>query len=187
MDRSNQLVNEYFDWLVDIVCHKRFAKEISYKKLLTHLHETKYSWRLKKDKDRNEDGRNLRWRFAQERDNKRARIMDYELDHELGSQCSVLEMIIALAVRCEETIMDDTSYGDRTGQWFWGMITNLGLGSMTDIDYDKDYVNGVLKKFLDNKYESSGEGGLFTIKNCDCDLRKINIWTTLCWHGESVR
>ena len=85
MDRSNQLVNEYFDWLIDIVCHKRFAKEISYKKLLTHLHETKYSWRLKKDKDRNEDGRNLRWRFAQERDNKRARIMDYELDHERGS------------------------------------------------------------------------------------------------------
>ena len=33
--------------------------------------------------------------------------------------CSVLEMMIALAIRCEEHIMDDPDVGNRTGQWFW--------------------------------------------------------------------
>lgn len=42
--------------------------------------------------------------------------------------CSVLEMIIALAIRLEEHIMDDPDIGNRTGQWFWDMIVSLGLG-----------------------------------------------------------
>ena len=41
-------------------------------------------------------------------------------------------MMIALAIRCEEHIMDDPDAGDRTGQWFWSMLVSLGLGSMDE-------------------------------------------------------
>ena len=93
--------------------------------------------------------------------------------------------MIALAIRCEENIMDDTSYGDRTAQWFWGMITSLGLGDQTDSRIDYIYVDDVIKRFLDRDYEPNGKGGLFTIKNCRQDLRKVEIWYQLCWYLDS--
>jgi hypothetical protein len=105
---------------------------------------------------------------------------------ELNGPCTVLEMMIALAIRCEETIMDDFDVGNRTGQWFWGMVTNLGLGSMTDIRYDERYIDDVLTRFLNREYEPDGKGGLFTIRRCDRDLRKVEIWYQLCWYLDSM-
>ena len=104
----------------------------------------------------------------------------------LEGRCSVLEMLIALAIRCEETIMDNPAVGDRTGQWFWGMITNLGLGSMIDYNYNREYVEDVVARFIDNDYEPNGRGGLFTIKNCNCDLRDVEIWKQLCWYLDDL-
>ena len=178
----DQIINEYFNWLLDFACGKRFARGISYKKLLMHLHNSEYRWYFQEDENRAHDGIYLRWRFACDTGRERS----LEIDEYLDGPCSILEMIIALAIRCEETIMDDTRVGDRTGQWFWGMITSLGLGHMTDDNYSKDYVNFVINRFLRNKYESNGKGGLFTIKNCEDDLRSVGIWCQLCWYLDSL-
>jgi hypothetical protein len=91
-------------------------------------------------------------------------------------------MMVALSVRCEETIMDDPRIGDRTGQWFWGMISSLGLGSMMDNQFDKEYVDSVIDRFLKREYEPNGKGGLFTIKRCRYDLRSVEIWYQMCWY-----
>ena len=82
--------------------------------------------------------------------------------------------------------MDDPGVGDRTGQWFWGMIVNLGLGSMTDGRYDRRFVEGVLNRFLNREYEPDGRGGLFRIKHCNRDLRTVEIWYQLCWYLDSI-
>lgn len=104
----------------------------------------------------------------------------------LDGPCSILEMMIALAIRCEETIMDDTSRGDRTSQWFWEMIVSLGLGSMSDDRFAPDIVDDILDRFLNREYEPNGKGGLFTIKNCEYDLRDVEIWYQLCWYLDSI-
>jgi hypothetical protein len=104
----------------------------------------------------------------------------------LDGPCTVLEMMIALANRCEETIMDDPDIGDRTGQWFWGMITNMGLGSMSDDRYDRRYVEYVITRLLDREYEPDGTGGLFTVRDCDRDMRDVEIWYQLCWYLDSI-
>ena len=91
-------------------------------------------------------------------------------------------MMVALAVRCEETIMDDTRYGDRTGQWFWEMMTNLGIGNMFDERFDAEFVEEKVSIFLDREYAPNGKGGLFYIKGCQDDLRDVEIWTQLCWY-----
>jgi hypothetical protein len=104
----------------------------------------------------------------------------------LDGPCSVLEMMIALAIRCEETIMDDPDIGDRTRQWFWGMIINLGLGGMTDANFDPDFVDDSVLRFLNRDYEPDGRGGLFTIRNCHRDLRDVEIWYQLCWYLDSI-
>lgn len=172
--------NEYFNWLYDKACGDRYPDEISYRKLLMQLHNTEFTYLLKKDENRAADGINLRHRFAD----------DYtaidEADSYLTEPCSVLEMILALAIRCEETIMDDPAYGDRATQWFWGMITNLGLGSMSDNNYDKRFVASVLKRFLNRDYEPNGRGGLFYVRNCEYDLRDIEIWVQLCWYLDTI-
>ena len=100
----------------------------------------------------------------------------------LDGPCSVLEMLIALAVRCEETIMDDPRYGDRTSQWFWTMMSNLGLNHMTDDVYNQEYITDRIYDFMERRYEPDGLGGLFYIKGCKDDLRDVEIWIQLCWY-----
>lgn len=179
MTLKDRIQNEYFEWMFDMVCGIRYSKEISYMKLLSHLHNTKFVYSVPMDENRAADGVSLRYRFAYERDDLASEVY-------LEGPCSVLEMMIALVMRCEEDIMDDPHVGNRIPQWFWGMITNLGLGSMTDAMYDKDFVNEKLLIFLNREYEPDGRGGLFRIKNCDRDLRTVEIWHQLCWYLDSI-
>ena len=169
------VTNKYFDWLCEIVCEDRFSTQISYKKLLTFLYETDFRYSILKDQNRAEDGMDLRYRFSRQ-----TGIEDAELY--LDGNCSVLEMMIALAIRCEETLMDDPTRGNRTGQWFWGMIANLGLGSVTDSQFDNRQVREVISRFLDREYAPDGKGGLFYIPGCSDDLRNVEIWSQLCWY-----
>lgn len=180
MTYRDEIANEYFEWMYHIVCDGRYSKKISYRKLLMHLHNTEFIYCVPRDENRAYDGTDLRYRFTflNSYDDNDARAIE--------GPCSVLEMMIALAIRCEENIMDDPDIGDRTGQWFWGMITNLGLSSMTDIRYDKRYVNEVLDRFLYREYESDGRGGLFTVRNCHTDLRTVEIWYQMCWYLDNI-
>lgn len=178
-----EICEEYFGWLYDLVCGNRYSQQISYRKLLTHLHDTEFRYYLPKDENRAYDGTDLRWRYIQEID---CEDNYKEIMAELDKPCSVLEMMIALALRCEETIMDDPRIGDRTRQWFWDMVTSLGLGSMLDDRYDPDYVDSVMDRFLDRNYEPNGKGGLFTIRRCEYDLRTVEIWRQLLWYLDSI-
>ena len=179
----DRIINEYFEWLYNLTCRARYSRHISYRRLLMRLHGIEFTYSHPNDQNRADDGMNMRYRFTLENNyqNSVNQILDI-----LDGPCSVLEMMVALAIRCEETIMDDTDVGDRTGQWFWGMITNLGLGSMTDIRYDERYTDDVLTRFLNREYEPDGTGGLFTIRRCDRDLRKVEIWFQLCWYLDSM-
>lgn len=174
-DRIN---NDYFEWLCESVDSKRFSKRVSYRKLLMHLHNIEFTWFIPHDDNRADDGIKLRRRFALDRN-------DLELVDYILGPCSVLEMMVALAIRCE-TIMDDTMMGNRTGQWFWEMIRNLDLSSMKDDNFDLDYVDDVIARLLDREYEPDGRGGLFTVKHCDHDMRTVEIWCQLSWYLDSI-
>lgn len=182
MKRTDVLKNEYFTWLVDLVCKGRYDRGVSFRKLLVHLHDTEFRYLLLRDENRAEAGIDLRRRFA-------FGILGYsdlhEITDELRGPCSVLEMMVALAIKCED-LMDDTRVGDRTAQWFWNMIVNLGLGSFTDDRYNKRVVTDILDTFLDRKYAPDGRGGLFTIRDCDDDLRQVEIWCQLTWYLDSI-
>ena len=173
---------DYFEWLYNLACGIRYSKHISYRTLLAHLHTTRFEWVIPRDKNRADEGIDLRYRFALVSDYSES--VDDILDA-LEGPCSILEMMVALAIHAED-IMDDAEYGDRTGQWFWSMIISLGLGSMTDDRYDTQYVDSVIDIFLNREYEPNGKGGLFTIRNCDRDLTTVEIWHQLCWYLNSI-
>lgn len=171
--------DEYFNWLFELVYEGRYTAPGPYSKLLTHLHDTEFRYSIPNDQNRAEDGVDLRWRFVCDKDC-RSRY-PY-----LAGPCSMLEMLVALAIRCEESIMDEAHMGDRTAQWFWGMIVNLGLGPMVDYHYDAKEVDQCINRFLNREYSPDGRGGLFTIRGCDRDLRTVEIWYQLCWYLDSI-
>ena len=176
---QDSVCNKYFEWLYALVCGKRYSKLISYKKLLMFLHSTEFTHLIPNDQNRSADGVDLRYRFSTSE--VREESSDFIADCLCGP-CSVFEMMVALSLRCEESIMDDPQIGDRTGQWFWGMIVNLGLGCMNDNRFNKSLVTQALITFLNRDYEADGAGGLFTIKHSEVDLRTVEIWYQMCWY-----
>ena len=178
----NQIRDEYFGWLFDLACENRYSAQVSFKKLLSHLHNIEFTYSIPNDHNRAEDGISLRYRFAitEGYENMTSEVIDI-----LDAPCSVLEMMVALSIRCEDW-MDDTAYGNRTSQWFWEMIVNLGLGSMTDKRFDERLVNDALERLLSRRYSPDGRGGLFWIRRCDCDLRTVEIWRQMCWYLDSI-
>lgn len=180
---KEQLSKEYFTWLLDLIYTGRYAPSTSYMKLLIKLHEVEFVPILRRDGNRAMDGVCLRRRFAfQEGYEEQIDIVEQTLD----GPCSMLEMIVALAIRCEETIMDDPRVGDRTRQWFWGMLSSMGLKPMVDIYYDEDQVDAIINRFISREYQSNGVGGLFTIRNSPEDLRKVEIWCQMCWYLDTL-
>lgn len=176
------LAERYFRWLCSLVCVRQRLNESSYSKLFRLLHSIDFQVLIGMDENRAEDGIELRYRFGNENGCEQAMIASLIDIY----PCSVLEMIIALALRCEEDIMDNPQKGNRIGKWFWVMMRNLGLESMDDEKYDDGYCRSVVHRFLNREYGRDGTGGLFVIKNCKYDLRQTEIWHQMCWYLDSI-
>lgn len=168
----NNLKKLYFEWL----CSKIQGTK-SYSKLLSYLIDTEFEYLIPLDGNRYEDGINLRYIYGEETGCSQAMIA-CELD---TNKCSMLEMMVALSIRCEEHIMSNDEFGDRTGTWFWSMIKNLGLHTMTNQFFDKKKADLIIERFTNHEYSENGEGGLFTV-NCGRDLRSEEIWYQMNWY-----
>lgn len=157
----------YFNWLCKIITLPK-----PYKELLSYLHKTEFTFILPMDENRCADGVDLRYRFGDEH-NIEGPVIASCLD---DRPCSILEMMVALCLRCEENIMEDPNLGPNPGRWFWMMIRNLGLIQMYDGNFDLEYVNGTVWRFLNREYDSDGSGGLVYIPCCKFDMRQTEIW-----------
>jgi hypothetical protein len=85
-------------------------------------------------------------------------------------------MMVALAVRIEDHIMYDPDKGDRQSKWFWVMFENLGLKSMTNSRFDKDYILDVVDRLNYREYEPDGTGGLFIAHDPTKNMLEEEIW-----------
>lgn len=179
---KDELINEYFEWMVKKTCGNKCSQERAYRKLLRHLHKIEFTYTIDMDENREQDGIDLRYRFGYELEYPDAMIASYLDD----GPCSVLEMMVALAMRCEENIMDNPEIGDRLGQWFWNMIASLRLWSMTDERFNVEYVDNAIAKFLYREYDRNGVGGLFTLERPRRDLRSVEIWYQMCWYLDEI-
>lgn len=176
----NTIERDYFRWLCDKVIDDN--SNIKYDKLMSHLYDVIFVPIIDMDDNRAEDGKGLRRRFELETNIDRYLIIDTFI----GRKCSILEMMIALSIRCEESIMTDDEFGDRTGEWFWNMIVSLGLGTMNDSRFDSKYVDVILNTFIGRQYKRNGEGGLFTIDGLKKDMRNAEIWYQMMWYLDNM-
>lgn len=154
-----------------------------YRDLLEELHDIEFYPVIPMDENRAEDGINLRYRFGREQN-----YADYQVAAWIDNRpCSVLEMMAALAIRFEESVMYDPDYDDRAHVWFSEMLDSLCLINQTDENFDADYVRSVIQDFLDRHYNRNGKGGLFTTKNKRIDMRSVEIWYQMhIWAKENT-
>ena len=181
MEPNNLIEEDYFEWLYDMVVDESESK-LSYRKLLKRMFHIDFVSMIAIDENRANDGIALRYKFGEKRG-----LYKHQVEHYIDRRpCSLLEMMIALSIRLETQIMDDPIFGDRTGQWFWNMLVSLGLGSMTDDNYDTHHVEDTICDFLHRNYSPDGKGGLFTIEGCKHDLRNVDIWYQAMWYLDTV-
>ena len=174
---KRDLKREYFEWMLRKVGVTRRSRP-SYYILCDELNSIEFEFYIDMDVNRYQDGLDLRFRFGYEEGINHETIINELDDH----GCTVLEMMVALAINCEIHIMYDPEYGDRTSVWFSGMISSLGLDKYDDNHYDSDAVYKIVKRFLTRAYKPNGSGGLFTLKNPLKDMRTVEIWYQLNWY-----
>lgn len=180
---TKNLEELYFEWLLSFVYNDHYFKNLSYRRILKYLYLREFYYILPMDENRCQDGIDLRYRFGRENN-----IDDREISTSLDIRpCSVLEMMVALSCRIEESIMINYDIGNRTGQWFWEMMNSLGLSHETDSNFNIQVINDILYDFLERNYEPNGHGGLFTLNNPPEDLRRIEIWYQMNWYLEEIK
>ena len=113
----NNILEDYYEWMCGLIEDGK-PKRHSYEMLLRTLFSQEFTYTIPMDSNRYEDGIDLRYRFGYECDIPES-IIAKDIDY---VPCTILEMMVALALRCEEHIMGNSEIGDRTGRWFWHSI-----------------------------------------------------------------
>lgn len=159
--RGTPLEELYFQWLIQPL-DKKWDETFDIN-LLKTMFRTRFEHFVPNDVNRALDGIELRQEFLYKRP---VRSSKWEIDGWLAEDCSILEMLLALADRCEY----------RTGilktEWFSTFLRNLGLAD----HYSPSKTRRVLQRLNKRTYSRDGLGGLFPLENPLEDQREVEIW-----------
>lgn len=152
---------EYFNWLYAKVCVVRGP---IYRDVLYILHRTEFVWTIPGDRNRADDGCELRLDFL------RASGWNEEPQW-LHQPCSVLEVLIAFSDRA--SFQTDVPAID----WFWEFMTNLNLAEYRQVSSgDIPIIEDILQTFIWRTYDETGFGGMLPLRGPAQDQRKVEIW-----------
>lgn len=157
-----KLDEQYLSWLYRLV---EGDTEYPYWKLMNALYSTRFDYIIDLDYNRAVDGMGLREQFISEEDPDPTLITYAWVD----TDCSILEMIIALVKRMEfltDWAVDDT---------FWELMDNLGLSDHHDLDFNEFDVEQILERLINRTYDESGHGGLFPLESPTEDQRNLQL------------
>lgn len=169
---SGPIEDQYFNWL----CRKVVDLTSNvYLDLLHMMHKTEFVWIVPGDKNRADEGMELRLAFMTE-----ARSGPDPSWETTG--CSVLEMVYAFSQRAEfQTGMPAT-------EWFWKLMENLSLRDYRVISSDDEQVvEEILYALVWRTYERDGRGGLFPLTDPELDQTDVEIWFQFCEYVEEER
>jgi hypothetical protein len=167
MERLDDL---YLPWLYSQVGH-RSVKERNpsrtHWRLLRQLYSIEFVYVIDRDDNRAEDGRALRYEWA---DEVNFRVDPIWLEH----GCSFLEMLIALSRRLAFEANGEPHL------WFWHLLNNLNLTDCNDrSNYDVHKVDDIVDTVIWRTFDRNGNGGLFPMRRARRDQRNVEIWTQM--------
>ena len=157
----------YFKFLCDLTG----TKSKNYIYLLQYLHNVEFYSLVPNDDNRSSDGEQLRDRYLSE---------EYNGDNTVPTRpCSMLEMLIGLSFRLEFELLGGR-YEKPASHWFWVLLDNLDILWATD-EMMKSATNVrkvmlAVESFLNRRYDTDGNGGLFPLTSPEKDQRRVEIW-----------
>ena len=162
---SEPIEGDYFNWL----CAKVLKPGVrQYRDLLKILYSTEFVWIIPGDRNREEDGIELRQYFL----NETGWIID---DGWYNEPCSVFEMLIAFSQRA--SFQTDIP----TDVWFWEFMDNLDLRDYRHVNHSIiPLIDEILHDFVWRTYDPSGLGGICPLRMKRRDMRKVEIWYQFC-------
>lgn len=156
---------DYYNWLAEAVGVNQQYN--SYWLLLKALHKREFIPMIPNDQNRAIDGTNLRVDWMNE--------VGIDDTMALDGPCSMLEMLIGLAIRMEFACDEKTMRG-----WFWVILDNCGLSRYADEAYydlrGVVVVPQILDKIIKREYHRNGQGGLFPLRHPNGDQKRVEIW-----------
>lgn len=160
-DRFNW--EEYFVWLVEWIDDGDRDDMLP---VLSYLFKKEYVWYTDLNATQAMSSMDLRERFDP----------DNADEAKEERPCSVLELLVALAVDIEENICG--VYGhENPARWFWEWLNNLGIDDRcTGRGYSKDYLDQCIDDWLEGDITRSGKRSPFPIKRKGVDQRKKTLW-----------
>jgi hypothetical protein len=154
---KNQVEQQYFEWLISQI---NVQGTRTFYDLFEVLFTIEFDWTVPHDKNRTQDGLDLRIEFF---NGQKIR---------LNKRATVLEVIIALSRRLAFIA------GGRAEDWAWQLLTNLRLNKMTDpfTENKARKVNNILETLIWRQYREDGSGGFFPLNWPDQDQTQVEIW-----------
>jgi hypothetical protein len=146
--------------------------EDDYIYLCDRMLDTKFIYFVGNDCNRAEDGLSLRVEFEH----------DNGIINDIDDECTVLEMFVKLAIRCDEDVMYDAEYGNRVDKWFWEFLDGLGLTKFNNRNYVSEDVDRILDDFNNRHYgKKGGRGCAFEVRKPLRDMSTTEIWYQMMW------
>jgi len=173
--RSNKqgVLRDYQKYLISLVDDKKGTFWNNYSFLMGLLNDISYVYNIEMDKNRAEDGIQLRYEYDYEYGEIDLPVSEVLCD----TPCSVLEMLVALSLRCYDEFL--SGFDEKTAspnRVFRDMIANLGLIEQTNSAFSFDICSKKVHIFLYREYEKDGFGNIFRVNPSDLDCRKTEIW-----------
>ena len=144
MRRNNSLDHDYHEWLIELVSPAEGLIR-GYDLLLDFLDDSIFYAVVANDENRAYDGLDLRLDYCDEYG------LDYSVFDGIRDECTVFEMMVALAKRMEDEILGDPDLENRTYLWFQYMVEGLELPKMDDGHFDLAYCEDIIWHFLNRK------------------------------------
>ena len=175
-DRSYGLSQwkRYGEWLYQAKANVS-DRNLLYWRLMQKLHSLPFEVVNPMDMNRVDDGLYLREEWGYRED-----LFD-------GMTCSVLEVLVALAVRIDEEYLS-TSRIRHPEKIFMQLLQNLlDLDRCLSNNFDEKYVEERVATWVHREFEPDGTGSIFPLKNPKEDQRTIEIWSQMLeWISEKM-
>lgn len=159
------------DYLRHLIWRCHLEKFRQYSRLFEVLHNTDFKWLIHRDQNRYEDGVELRDEYAGEMGSYSMEVAEAFFDR----NCSVLEMMIALAIRVDDNIIGDPDE-EHPEVFFMEMLKNLGLDRFKNNKFNLQDVIDIIDRWLSREFDRDGFGSPFPVRYDHRDQRKIEIY-----------
>lgn len=157
------------DYLQYLLWACGLQKQTRYSELFMFLHNVEFTYLLRRDQNREEDGLYLREDFIPPEE-----YSENNLNMFGAHWCSVLEVLIALALRVDREYIGDPSE-PHPERFLMEMLKNLGLTRFQDGRFVQSGAAKVLQRWMDRVFERDGRGSPFPVKHDPRDQRRLEI------------